>query len=147
MWPVRGLFPGSLSGFSLPPTSAPVPLASWLFLRPAGPVRGSSLSLKCPFPRYLHDSLPQPCQVLTKKSRFHQKSSSWSVVPRPLFVKLYSTPQYVMCPFHALVFSLVFIIFKHTRYLLLCLSLYSLLPNSGLNWRKWRKPLDHSGMT
>ena len=23
----------------------------------------------------------------------------------------------------------------------------SLLPNSDLNWRKWRKPLDHSGMT
>ena len=23
----------------------------------------------------------------------------------------------------------------------------SLLPNSYWNWRKWRKPLDHSGMT
>ena len=23
----------------------------------------------------------------------------------------------------------------------------SLLPNSDLNWRKWGKPLDHSGMT
>ena len=23
----------------------------------------------------------------------------------------------------------------------------SLLQNSDLNWRKWRKPLDHSGMT
>ena len=23
----------------------------------------------------------------------------------------------------------------------------SLLPNSDLNWKKWRKPLDHSGMT
>ena len=23
----------------------------------------------------------------------------------------------------------------------------SLLSNSDLNWRKWRKPLDHSGMT
>ena len=23
----------------------------------------------------------------------------------------------------------------------------SLLQNSGLNWRKYRKPLDHSGMT
>ena len=23
----------------------------------------------------------------------------------------------------------------------------SLLPNSDLNWRKWRKPLDHTGMT
>ena len=23
----------------------------------------------------------------------------------------------------------------------------SLLPNSDWNWRKWRKPLDHSGMT
>ena len=23
----------------------------------------------------------------------------------------------------------------------------SLLPNSGLNWRKWGKPLSHSGMT
>ena len=23
----------------------------------------------------------------------------------------------------------------------------SLLPNSDLNWRKWEKPLDHSGMT
>ena len=23
----------------------------------------------------------------------------------------------------------------------------SLLPNSGLNWRKWGKPPDHSGMT
>ena len=22
-----------------------------------------------------------------------------------------------------------------------------LLPKSDLNWRKWRKPLDHSGMT
>ena len=26
-------------------------------------------------------------------------------------------------------------------------SLHSLLPNSDLNWRKWGKPLDHSGMT
>ena len=26
-------------------------------------------------------------------------------------------------------------------------TMNSLLPNSGLNWRKWRKPLDHSGMT
>ena len=23
----------------------------------------------------------------------------------------------------------------------------TLLPNSDLNWRKWGKPLDHSGMT
>ena len=23
----------------------------------------------------------------------------------------------------------------------------SLLPNSDLNWRKWRKPLDHTAMT
>ena len=23
----------------------------------------------------------------------------------------------------------------------------SLLPNSDLNWKKWGKPLDHSGMT
>ena len=26
-------------------------------------------------------------------------------------------------------------------------TMNSLLPNSALNWRKWRKPLDDSGMT
>ena len=25
--------------------------------------------------------------------------------------------------------------------------MYSLLPNSDLNWRKWENPLDHSGIT
>ena len=25
--------------------------------------------------------------------------------------------------------------------------IYSLLPNSDLNWKKWGKPLDHAGMT
>ena len=31
--------------------------------------------------------------------------------------------------------------------LTVALIMNSLLPNSDLNWRKWRKPLDHSGMT
>ena len=105
--------------------------ASSMFLRHAGPLSGLFPQPDMPFPRDLHDQLPQHCQVLTKKSHFHQKSSSWSVVARPLFLKLCSTLQYFMCLFHALVLSLVFI-FKHTRYLLL-LSLYSLLPNSDLN--------------
>ena len=26
-------------------------------------------------------------------------------------------------------------------------QIMNLLPNSDLNWRKWGKPLDHSGMT
>ena len=26
-------------------------------------------------------------------------------------------------------------------------NMNTLLPNSNLNWRKWGKPLDHSGMT
>ena len=36
---------------------------------------------------------------------------------------------------------------KQDRELIVAQIMNSLLPNSDLNWRKWRKPLDHSGMT
>ena len=36
---------------------------------------------------------------------------------------------------------------KQDRKLTVAQIMNSLLPNSDLNWRKWGKPLDHSGMT
>ena len=36
---------------------------------------------------------------------------------------------------------------KQDRELTVTQIMNTLLPNSDLNWRKWRKPLDHSGMT
>ena len=36
---------------------------------------------------------------------------------------------------------------KQDRELTVAQIMNSLLPNSDWNWRKWRKPLDHSGMT
>ena len=36
---------------------------------------------------------------------------------------------------------------KQDRELTVAQILNSLLPNSDLNWRKWGKSLDHSGMT
>ena len=36
---------------------------------------------------------------------------------------------------------------KQDRELTVAQIMNSLLPNSDLNWRKWGKPLDHSGMT
>ena len=36
---------------------------------------------------------------------------------------------------------------KQDRELTVAQIMNSLLPNSDLNWRKQRKPLDHSGMT
>ena len=36
---------------------------------------------------------------------------------------------------------------KQDRELTMAQSMNSLLPNSDLYWRKWGKPLDHSGMT
>ena len=36
---------------------------------------------------------------------------------------------------------------KQARELTVAQIMNSLLPNSDLNWRKWGKPLDHSGMT
>ena len=36
---------------------------------------------------------------------------------------------------------------KQDRELTVAQIMNSLLPNSGLNWRKWGKPLDNSGMT
>ena len=36
---------------------------------------------------------------------------------------------------------------KQDRDLTVAQIMNSLLPNSDWNWRKWRKPLDHSGMT
>ena len=36
---------------------------------------------------------------------------------------------------------------KQDRELTMAQIMNSLLPNSDWNWRKWRKPLDHSGMT
>ena len=36
---------------------------------------------------------------------------------------------------------------KQDRELTVAQIMNSLLPNSYLNWRKWGKPLDHSGMT
>ena len=36
---------------------------------------------------------------------------------------------------------------KQDKELTMAQIMNSLLPNSYLNWRKWGKPLDHSGMT
>ena len=36
---------------------------------------------------------------------------------------------------------------KQDQELTMAQIMNSLLPNSHLNWRKWGKPLDHSGMT
>ena len=36
---------------------------------------------------------------------------------------------------------------KQDRKLTVAQIMNSLLPNSDLNWRKWGKPLNHSGMT
>ena len=36
---------------------------------------------------------------------------------------------------------------KQDRELTVAQMMNSLLPNSELNWKKWGKPLDHSGMT
>jgi len=36
---------------------------------------------------------------------------------------------------------------KQDQELTVAQTMNSLLPNSDLNWRKYRKPLDHSGMT
>ena len=36
---------------------------------------------------------------------------------------------------------------KQDRDLSVAQVMYSLLPNSDLHWRRWRQPLDHSGMT
>ena len=131
----RGLAPWPHSGLSPASTSAPVALARRPFLRHMGPLSGLFPQPEIPFPRDLHDQLPLHCQVLTKKSRFHQKSSSWSVVARPLFLKLGSTPQYFMWPFHALVLSLVFI-FKHTRYLFLLFIITLLTAKFRLKLKK-----------
>ena len=36
---------------------------------------------------------------------------------------------------------------KQDQELTVAQTMNSLLPNSDWNWRKWRKPLDHSAMT
>ena len=60
-------------------------------------------------------------------TRHHQKSD-WLYSLQPKMEKLYSQQ-------------------KQDQELTVAQIMNSLLPNSDLNWRKWGKPLDHSGMT
>ena len=58
------------------------------------------------------------------------KKSDWLYSFQPKMEKLYTVSKN-----------------KTESWLTVAQIMNTLLPNSDLNWRKWRKPLDHSGMT
>ena len=61
--------------------------------------------------------------------RWSTLKSDWLYSLQPKMEKLYTVKQ------------------KQDEELTVAQIMNSLLPNSDLNWRKWGKPLDHSGMT
>ena len=71
---------------------------------------------------------PQEETLLMDITRWSIQKSDWWCSLQPKMEKLYSQQ-------------------KQDQELIVAQIMNSLLPNSDLNWRKWRKPLEHWGMT
>ena len=88
-------------------------------------------------------------RVLPRKRTAHSKHSLPTTQEKNLHMDItrWSTPIRLIIFFAAKDGEALYRQQKQDQELTVTQIVNSLLPNSDLNWRKWGKPLDHSGMT